>query len=519
MTPAATMASPVRSASTRSVRVFTPPIIAGPGARPVLGRRGPSPIRGARRYTHAAFGRSVAPPPASPPQNPGSPRVKDRAEQLIGKTRDAVPEGTFAVGGGLIITAVTTYVFLIIARKALPNDHVYSAFNAFWGFIFVAGPGLFLPLEQEVGRALAHRRAQGLGGGPLVHRAARLGLILTVVMAVVALATAPLYVDGLFHSDWLLVLSLAIGLFGFAFMHLARGTLAGNGRFMPYGMILAIDGAAKLVAAIALWAAGVHTAGPYGMCIALSPFVATGIALRGQRGLLQDGPPAPYSELSTSLGWLLAGSLLMQTLGYSVLLGVGILRKPVDARVAAGLSSAFFVGRIPPLLFQAVQGTLLPKLAGLAGTGRHDDFRRGLRQLMILVVAIAALGTAAAFAVGVPIGKILFGEDKFNVTALNLGLLVAGNGIFIIALTIAQALIALHGHKEAAMAWGAGVVGFVIGAALISDLALRVEIGFLAGTVITTFVMGWALLAWMHRGVDEGIESLISQIEHEPLDL
>ncbi len=445
--------------------------------------------------------------------------MKDRAEQLIGKARDAVPEGTFAVGGGLIITAVTTYIFLIIVRKALPDDHEYSAFNAFWGFIFVAGPGLFLPLEQEVGRALAHRRAQGVGGAPLVHRAARLGLLLTCVMAVTALVTAPLYVDGFFHGDWLLVVSLVVGLFGFAFMHLTRGTLSGNGRFMPYGTILAIDGGAKLVAAIALWVAGVESAGAYGLCIALSPFVATGIALIGQHGLLEDGPPAPYSELSNSLGWLLAGSLLMQTLGYSVLLGVGVLRKPSDAKVAAGLSSAFFVGRIPPLLFQAVQGTLLPKLAGLAGTGRHDDFRRGLRQLMVLVVGIAALGTAVAFAVGVPIGKILFGQDTFNVTALNLGLLVAGNGVFIVALTIAQALIALHGHKEAAIAWGAGVVGFVIGVAAISDLALRVEIGFLVGTTITTIVMAWALLARMHRGVDEGIESLISQIEHEPLDL
>ncbi|MEP6623566.1 MAG: hypothetical protein ABJC79_03930 [Acidimicrobiia bacterium] len=447
--------------------------------------------------------------------------MKDRAGQLIGKTKEAVPEGTFAVGGGLIITAITTYIFLIVVRQALPDDHVYSAFNAFWGFIFVAGPGLFLPLEQEVGRALAHRSAQGLGGGPLVQRAARLGLMLTCLMAVAAVATAPLYVKGFFHGDWMLVVSLAIGLFGFAFMHLTRGTLSGNGRFMPYGKILAIDGIAKLIAAIALWAAGVHSAGAYGLCIALSPFVATGIALRGQHGLIQDGPPAPYSELSNSLGWLLAGSLLMQTLGYSVLLGVGILRTgtKADARVAAGLSSAFFVGRIPPLLFQAVQGTLLPKLAGLAGTGRHDDFRRGLRQLMVIVVGIAALGTAGAFAVGVPIGKLLFGADKFNVTAVNLGLLVAGNGVFIIALTIAQALIALHGHREAAVAWGAGVVAFVIGAAAISDLALRVEIGFLAGSVVTTIVMAWALARRMRAGVTEGIDVLIEQIGHEPLDL
>ena len=110
---------------------------------------------------------------------------------------------------------------------------------------------------------------------------------------------------------------------------------------------------------------------------------------------MQPGPPAPYSELSNSLGWLLAGSLLMQALGYSVLLGVGILKGPEDVALASALGSAFFVGRVPPLLFQAVQGTLLPKLAGLAGAGRHDDFKTGFRQLMVIVCGIAAIGTAA----------------------------------------------------------------------------------------------------------------------------
>jgi O-antigen/teichoic acid export membrane protein len=442
--------------------------------------------------------------------------VKERAEQLMGKARDAVPEGTFAVGGGLMITALTTYVFLIVANQAL-GDHAYAALNAFWGFIFVMGPGLFLPLEQEVGRALAHRRAQGVGGGPLVHRAARLAALLTAVMVVLSVALAPLYVDGAFHGDWVLVASLAIGLVGFAFMHLTRGTLAGNGRFFPYGVILAIDGAAKLVASLVLYGAGVKSAGAYGLCVALSPFVATGIALRGQHGLLEDGPDAPYSELSRSLGWLLAGSLLMQALGYSVLLGIGVLKGDTSKKLVRALNSAFFVGRVPPLLFQAVQGTLLPKLAGLAGAGRHDDFRTGLRQLMVIVCGIAALGTGAAFVVGVPLGKILF--PPFDIGAVDLGLLVAGNGMFIIALTVAQALIALHGHRAAAIAWGVGVAVFAVIAAVIQPLDTRVEIGFLVGTAATTAVMGWALLARMRRGVEEGIDSLISRIEHEPLEL
>ncbi len=82
-----------------------------------------------------------------------------------------------------------SYLFVIVANKGLSSQQ-YSAFGAFWGFIFVAGPGLFLPLEQEVGRALAHRKAQGIGGGPLVQRAARLGAILTAVMVLLVLVTS-----------------------------------------------------------------------------------------------------------------------------------------------------------------------------------------------------------------------------------------------------------------------------------------------------------------------------------------
>jgi O-antigen/teichoic acid export membrane protein len=442
--------------------------------------------------------------------------VKESADKLIGKARDAVPEGTFSVGGGLMVAAATAYVFLIVANAALDNQQ-YSAFSAFWAFIFVAGPGLFLPLEQEVGRALAHRHAQGIGGGPLVSRAGRLGALLTVIMVVVVVATAPLYVDSQFHGDWLLVASLAVGLVGFAVMHLTRGVLSGNGRFAPYGLMLGIDGVAKLVGALVLLAAGVENAGAYGMCMALSPFIATAFALRRQHGLLSHGPPAPYSELSTTLGWLLAGSLLMQALGYSALVGMNVLKTPEDAALVAGLTSAFFIARIPPLLFQAVQGTLLPKLAGLAGAGRHDDFRTGLKQLLVIVVGIAVLGTVLAYTIGVPIGQKLF--PPFDVSARDLGLLAAGSGMFIIALTVAQALIALHGHRMAAIAWGLGVVAFIAVAASIPELDLRVEMGFLVGAAVSTVVMGWALVVRMRQGVDEGIDSLISQIEHEPLEL
>jgi O-antigen/teichoic acid export membrane protein len=442
--------------------------------------------------------------------------VRDRTGKLIEKAREAVPEGTFAVGAGLVVAALTTYVFLIVANAGLDKAQ-YAAFGAFWGFIFVIGPGLFLPLEQEVGRALAHRRAQGLGGGPLVVRAGRLGALLTVVMVVISLATAPLYVDNQFHGNWLLAASLPVGLVGFFVMHTARGTLSGNAEFRPYGEILAIDGILKLVSALVLLAIGVNDAGAYGMALALTPLVAVAIALRNQRGLLTPGPPAPYAELSQALGWLLAGSLLMQVLGYSPLLGVNLLKTSADTAAVAAFTSAFFVARIPPLLFQAVQGTLLPKLANLAGAGRHDDFRTGFRQLMAIVLGIAVLGTLAAFTIGPQVGSILFKD--FDISHVDLGLLAAASCTFIIALTVAQALLALKGHRQAAIAWLLGVVTFVAVAAGISDLELRVELGFLAGSAVSTLVMGLALRRRMHEGATAGMAGLITAIEQEPLEI
>ena len=107
-------------------------------------------------------------------------------------------------------------------------------------------------------------------------------------------------------------------------MHLTRGTLSGNGRFCAYGLILAIDGSEKLVAAcIVLFALGVGERGllrPGSRSHRSSP---PGSRCGASTGSSRPGPDAPYSELSRSLGSLLAGSLLMQTLGYAALLAVG----------------------------------------------------------------------------------------------------------------------------------------------------------------------------------------------------
>jgi O-antigen/teichoic acid export membrane protein len=249
--------------------------------------------------------------------------------------------------------------------------------------------------------------------------------------------------------------------------------------------------------------------------------LASLVSLRGQRGLLEPGPEAPWSELSSNLGYLLFGSLFAQVLSYAPFLGAQVLASGhAERKEVANFIVGLFLARIPILLFQAVQAALLPKLAMLAGSGRHEDFRAGLRKLVLVVVGIGALGVLGGGTLGPTAGEILFGE-KFNLGNVDLALLAAGCGLFILTLTLAQALIALMGHARVFLAWLLGIAAFVgVTAVAGDDLFLRVEIGFIAGTAASAALMGTLLLKKMAVGVPAGsLASLVEQIEHEPLEI
>ena len=126
----------------------------------------------------------------------------------------------------------------------------------------------------------------------------------------------------------------------------------------------------------------------------------------------------------------------------------------------------------------------------------------------------------AAATLGPFVGKLLFGEDKFILGNRDLALLAAGSGFFILALTLAQGLIALRGYAGAALAWLAGIVAFAAVTAAGNDLFLRVELGFVAGAAVATAVMGILLLVRMHGDVPAGaVDELVDNVGHEPLEI
>jgi len=424
------------------------------------------------------------------------------AEQALGARISsavaALPKGTVPVGAGLVVNGISTYVFQILGFRLLGSSS-YAALNGLWVTAFVLAPGLFLPLEQEVARALAHRRSRGDGGRPLLGRAVVLAAILVVgVIVLTLLLRVPIEEKLLRGSDTLFV-SLVVVLVGFAFESLVRGTLSGNDRFGRYGIVVGVDGFARVALAGLIAAVGFETLGWFGAVFAVGPFIAAFCGLVGARGLATPGPRAPMSELSTAIGWLLLGSTFAQALGYSAYIGASILATSSQDAELGAFIAGLFIARIPLLLFQAVQAALLPKLAGLLGRGLVHDFRVGLARLLGVVIGASIIGVLVALIAGPFLGRLLFGTN-YTLSGAGLAALTAGCCLMVIALTLAQALIALRRYAVTAFAWVVGVAVFVVIIALpASDVFVRSEIGFVVAATVAAMWM--AVVAWRATSV------------------
>ena len=315
-------------------------------------------------------------------------------------------------------------------------------------------------------------------------------------------ATGPLSLAHLFDDKVLLLVALMVALGGYYVEFLVRGVLSGNARFKPYGVILGAEAFLRMLACFGLAIVGVDTVGPYGVIIGLAPVAATLIGIRKERNLVTPGPDAPWSELSTALGYLLAGSVMAQLLVNAGVFAVQILAD-ADQKGPGGVAGRFLNGliiaRVPLFMFQAVQAALLPKLAHLAGAGRHADFRTGLKRLLAVVVAIGSLATVTAFAIGPFVVTTMFGKG-FELSHTDLGYLAAASAIYMLALALAQALIALANYSRVVLGWAAGLVAFVVVTALGHELLPRVEHGFLAGSIAAAVVMALSVHSLLSHG-------------------
>jgi O-antigen/teichoic acid export membrane protein len=431
------------------------------------------------------------------------------------KVRALVPEGTLPVGLGLLISGFSAYAFLSLTRHGLGTD-ASKPVAQLWFATFILAPGFFLPVEQEVGRALAHRRALGQGGLPVLRKAGLLGLGLLGIVTILLLCMSPFLTDEVFDGSWALFVCLLLAFTGYAVGHYLRGALAGTGRFRQYGLFMGADGLIRVAACAVFAIAGVSVAGAYGLLVGLPPIIAVFIALRGDHHLTGEGPAAEWSEITPNLGWLVAGSVAAAALVNAGPIAANLLAQPDQDTIVSEFSYAVLVARVPLFMFQAIQAALLPRLARLAAQGLFDDFREGFRRLMVVVCGVGIISVAVAATIGPAVLEIVFDADIGRRT---LTLLALGSSMYMIGLGIAQAVIALHGHAWAAAGWIAGLISFFVVTALISnDLLLRVELGLVAGSAVAMATFGFALRHKLLSGAQVSESSIIEAITDHPLE-
>jgi O-antigen/teichoic acid export membrane protein len=431
--------------------------------------------------------------------------------------RTPLPEGTYPVAIGLFIAGICSFAFFRVGADALGSEDAFKPVVSMWFATFALAPGLFLPLEQELGRALSARRALGQGGRAVYMKVLSLGAILAVMATIALLAVGPWLADDYFGGDWVMVAALALSIVCYAPAHLSKGICSGSGRFRAYAVVLGADGVVRIVFCLMLAAIGVTAVGWYGMAVAVAPLV--GVIAVGSRGQLRTevGPPAEWAEVTPNLGWLLLGSLMAAGLVNAGPIATSLLADENEDSLVTKFGYGVILARIPLFLFQAVQAALLPRLSRLAAAGEMTEFRVGFRKLINVVVAVGVLGTAGAYVLGPFAVRTMY--DGAELSRRTLAVLALGSAFYMLGLAISQAVLALHGHAQVALGWTVGMVTFVVGTALINgEVFRRVELGLLAGSLSAMVVFAVALRSRLRAGAVPDAGSLMDAITDMPFE-
>lgn len=427
-----------------------------------------------------------------------------------------LPEGTIPVAIGLLIAGISSFAFFRVGKVALGSEEAFQPVISLWFATFALAPGLFLPLEQELGRSLSARRARGHGGRPVLMRVLTLGAGLALVVTIVIASLGPWLADVYFGHSWTMVAALVLAVVSYAPAHLSRGLCSGMGRFRAYAVVMGGDGVVRIVLCLLLAGVGVSAVGWFGLVVAIAPLFGVGLVAWRRQLVTEPGPPAEWSEVTPNLGWLLLGSLMAAGLVNAGPIATSLLASPDERAMVTRFGYGVILARVPLFMFQAVQAALLPRLAHLAARGEMDEFIVGFKRLMKVVLAVGVLGVAGAFVLGPLAIEILYDSELGRGTLSTLAL---GSVFYMVGLAMAQAVIALHGHALVALGWTTGMVSFVLSTWLISgEVFRRVEIALVIGSGAAMVVFWLAMRARLRAGAVPSQESVIEALTDMPFE-
>src|SRR5690349_314946 len=208
---------------------------------------------------------------------------------------------------------------------------------------------------------------------------------------IVALALREPLEDGVFDGSATLYWVLVAGVLFYAASYFARGWLAGHQWFGLYGGLVFMESSSRLLFALAVAVGIAEGQSTVAIGMAAAPLVSLVVVplafarrpQAGRRGRTDE------EELALGRGGRFALGVLAIMLAEQTLINAAVLTTDVTAADAAAAGFVFnvlLIARAPLQLFQAVQGSLLPHLAGLEARAGRAEVHRAVR---ITVLAVA----------------------------------------------------------------------------------------------------------------------------------
>jgi O-antigen/teichoic acid export membrane protein len=421
----------------------------------------------------------------------------------IAAPRSGYGRGARILSIGIATTGLVTFAYFAIAAHVLTAVE-YKRISLVWSIMFVVASVIYRPIEQLLSRTIADRRARGHRGGHNLRVALLIQAAFALAFLAVALMLRDLLQDDLFDGSASLYWVLVVGVLAYAASYFARGFLAGHQRFELYGLLVFLEAISRVLFALAVVIGVASGQSAVAMGMAAAPLLSLLVVPWFFARRSEDPPPDPAAVKQTEGGLTLrhgapfAAAVLGVMVAEQTLLNAAVLTvegTSSDAALAGIVFSVLLIARAPLQLFQAIQGSLLPHLAGLQATAGAAQFSRAIR---ITVTAIGGFALAVAvglFAVGPPVVETLFDVDR-DIGRAGLALVGLGMGFHLVAGTLNQAALARGQAVAAALAWLAcagAFVGWMLSPA-IDDQLVRTEVGYCCATALLA-----ALLALVYR--------------------
>ncbi len=286
----------------------------------------------------------------------------------------------------------------------------------------------------------------------------------------------------------------------YAASYFARGWLAGHQRFALYGGLVFLESTSRFLFALAV-AVGIgsgQTAVGLGMAVApfvsltVIPFAFGRFRLRGLEEMpvadaAREGPAhAAVEEASTNLSLRFGAGFAVAVVGIMLaeqtLMNASVLIVNASSghALAGFVFNVMLIVRAPLQLFQAIQTSILPHLAGLEAKESKREFHQAIRLTILAIAAFAGAVALGLLAIGPFVMTALLGNKGFTYGRVGLAVVGLGMGLHLIAGTLNQALLARNRAKWASAAWLLAAALFVafVAAPTISSEVTRVEVGY-----------------------------------------